>query len=133
MAGRIPVRWVKSAKPDYSYQNFKRYLIMVFRYAGTYSLSREMKSVSDINQMKIGDVFIKGGFPGHAVMVVDMAVNNKTGKKLFMLVQSYMPAQDIHILNNPTAPASTPWYDLDFGEMLSTPEWIFSKEELKRF
>jgi len=27
--------------------------------------------------MKIGDVFIKGGSPGHAVIIVDMAENDK--------------------------------------------------------
>jgi len=127
------VRWVKSARPDYSYENFRRYLISVFRYAGTYSLSREMQPISDIIQMKIGDVFIKGGFPGHAVLVVDMALNKQTGKKAFILLQSYMPAQDMHILKNPTALSATPWYELDFGETLYTPEWVFSREELKRF
>ena len=48
-----------------------------------------------------GDVFIKGGSPGHAVIVVDVAIYTQTGKKVFLLAQSYMPAQQIHILVNP--------------------------------
>ena len=52
--------------------------------------------------MQIGDVFIKGGFPGHAVVVLDMAENDRTGQRVFLLAQSYMPAQDIHIMKNPT-------------------------------
>ena len=40
--------------------------------------------------MQIGDVFLKGSLPGHCVIVVDMAENNETGEKLFMIAQSYM-------------------------------------------
>jgi hypothetical protein len=55
------------------------------------------------------------------------------GKKLFMIAQSYMPAQDIHILKNMESPQTSPWYKLDFGEKLSTPEWRFYGSDLKRF
>jgi hypothetical protein len=127
------VSWTKKEIADSSYGNFRKYLDTVFTYAGSYSLNQELKSVSDIAHMNIGDVFIKGGFPGHAVIVVDMARNDKTGQKLFLLAQSYMPAQDIHILKNPTDTILSPWYDMDFGTILYTPEWTFYKEELKRF
>ena len=127
------VRWVKSAKRDSSYTSFREYLNSVFMYAGSYSLSRELCEVKDLREMKIGDVFIEGGFPGHAVIVVDMAVNGRMGKRLFLLVQSYMPAQEIHILKNPIDSKLNPWYELEFGERLYTPEWTFSKSDLKRF
>jgi len=42
-----------------------------------------LESVS-IKNMNIGDVFIVGGSPGHAVIVVDMAVNSD-GEKIFLL------------------------------------------------
>jgi hypothetical protein len=125
------VSWVKSAAPDNSYKSFKAYLRQVFMYAGSSSLSKEMQSIP-LKEMQPGDVFIRGGFPGHAVIVVDMAVNTTTGKKIFMLAQSYMPAQDIHILKNPNVPNS-PWYSLDFEGSLETPEWSFEPTELKRF
>ena len=86
-----------------------------------------------MQEMKIGDVFIEGGFPGHAVLVVDMAINNQTGRKTFLLAQSYMPAQEVHILKSPLDPALNPWYDLEFGETLYTPEWTFSRNDLRRF
>jgi len=127
------VRWVKSAKRDSSYTSFREYLNSVFMYAGSYSLSRELCRVKDLREMKIGNVFIEGGFPGHAVIVVDMAVNGRTGKRLFLLVQSYMPAQEIHILKNPIDSKLNPWYELEFGETLYTPEWTFRKSDLKRF
>ena len=84
--------------------------------------------------MQIGDVFIKGGSPGHAVIVVDMAINPKTNKKIFMVAQSYMPAQDIHILINTNKPAISPWYDLEeTASEIETPEWTFDNNQLKRF
>jgi hypothetical protein len=126
------VSWVKTQSESESYENFRKYLDVVFTYAGTLSLSKELIAV-EINEMQIGDVFIKGGSPGHAVIVVDMAVNEKTGDKIFLLAQSYMPAQDIQILKNPGNANLSPWYSVNFGETLETPEWTFKKEQLKKF
>ena len=84
--------------------------------------------------MRIGDVFIQGGFPGHAVLVADMVVNKATGDARFLLIQSYMPAQDMHILTNPKGEAGTPWYPIPPAEgELITPEWIFKSAHLRRF
>jgi hypothetical protein len=127
------VAWRKTAGKDKSHSSLVAYLGTVFSYAGTASLARELQPVSDIHDMRIGDVFIQGGFPGHGVIVVDMAENKESGKKVFALAQSYMPAQDLHILRNPARNPSTPWYDFEFGETLQTPEWTFRKSHLKRF
>lgn len=127
------VTWHEQTQPDSSYENFKRYLIFIFTYAGTYSLSQQLRPVADIVDMEIGDIFIQGGFPGHAVMVVDMARHIETGQKIFLLCQSFMPAQDIHILKNLHDIRMNPWYRLEFGDSLYTPEWIFTKKDLKRF
>lgn len=113
------------------YQTFRKYMNLIFAYAGTYSLERELTAV-EVPDMKIGDIFIKGGFPGHAILVADMVENPETGEKRFLLLQSFMPAQDIHVLRNPANPIS-PWYALDFGKTLVTPEWIFGAQNLKRF
>ena len=129
------VQWYAAGKGvDYSYKTFRNYLDMVFMYAGTASLSRELQTVS-YTSLQPGDVFIKGGSPGHAVIVVDVAVHPTTKKKVFLLAQSYMPAQQIHILVNPVSRSLSPWYELaetDAGK-LYTPEWIFSRKDLKRF
>jgi hypothetical protein len=125
------VNWIKKAQKDETYKGFKAYMKQVFMYAGTSSLSKELQTIP-LSQMQPGDVFIKGGFPGHAVIVLDMAVHKTSGKKIFILAQSYMPAQDIHILKNPEE-SGTPWYPLDFEGDLETPEWTFQSTELKRF
>jgi Domain of unknown function (4846) len=111
---------------------FDRYLSNVFGMCGSYSLAKELKPI-DINEMECGDVLIRGGFPGHAVIVVQMAEHQLTHKKMYMVSQSYMPAQDIHVLNNPLRPGS-PWYQLDdTATIIYTPQYWFKKWELKRF
>jgi hypothetical protein len=125
------VKWIKRAKKDPSYSNFRSYLTAIDRWAGTASLSKELIPISDPKKVAIGDVFIKGGFPGHAVLLVDMA-EDSSGHRVFLLAQSYMPAQDIHILKNPTSDMS-PWYSAEDPADLITPEWIFARNSLKRF
>ena len=123
--------WTKSAPPDESYASFRRYLDSVFSYAGTLSLARELDKVLDVRRIEAGDVFIQGGSPGHAVLVVDVAEDD-TGRRAVLLAQSYMPAQDVHVLRNPSTPGS-PWYVIDSDRPLTTPEWDFPAGALRRF
>ena len=126
------VSWYNAQKPDTTYLGFRRYLTQVFIYAGTLSLEKELEPISP-SSLQIGDVFIQGGSPGHAVLVVDVAQNSHTNEKAFLLAQSYMPAQDIHILKNGMNPGKSPWYILDEDNRLATPEWTFEITDLKRF
>ena len=119
------------AKGDYSYPKFRKYMDFVFASANTASLLKELQPVK-ILEMKIGDVFIQKGSPyGHAIIVVDMA-KNELGKKLYMLAQSYMPAQETQILVNRKDDDLSPWYELK-EETIYTPEWTFEPGDLKRF
>ncbi|OVE79274.1 hypothetical protein BVY01_02930 [bacterium I07] len=127
------VQWIRAQPVDSSYFNFRSYLLSVFQWAGTHSLNKELVAVQNPDDMRIGDVFIQGGRPGHAVIVVDMAIHKNSGNQVFLLAQSYMPAQDIHILKNPNHLRFSPWYELKLGENLATPEWTFNRSELKRF
>jgi hypothetical protein len=115
-----------------SYKNFKKYLTNVYCYAGTASLSKELRS-KEISDILPGDTFIWGSFPGHAILVMDVAQDPSTGKKIFLLAQSYMPAQSIHILQNFNDESLSPWYSEDFGAELLTPEWTFDRNTLKTF
>lgn len=121
-----------SAYKRKTYKNFRKYMRLVFAYAGTYSLERELKPAK-LEDIRIGDVFIKGGFPGHAVLVADMAAHPATGEKRYLLLQSYMPAQEMHILKNPDTADGSPWYAIPKGLMLRTPEWNFPVTALKRW
>jgi Domain of unknown function (4846) len=112
---------------------FQRYMIQIFSYAGSYSLEREMRPVP-LSDMAAGDVFIQGGFPGHAVLVADLVEIPSTGERRFLLLQSYMPAQDMHLLKNPKAADGTPWYSVPGPkDELITPEWVFKPNTLRRF
>ena len=126
------VSWVKSAAASDDYKSFRKYMDIIFSYAGTLSLAKELKPVS-IKNIQIGDVFIQGGSPGHAVVVVDLVENKETGERRFLLAQSYMPAQEIHVLKNMANANGSPWYS-NFSEgNIGTPEWGFRVEDLKRF
>lgn len=122
--------WYYSGIKSDGRKNFNEYLEYIYSYAGTISLSKEMKKIK-IEEIKIGDVFIHGGKPGHCVIVVDMAVNKRTGEKIFLLAQSYMPAQEIHILKS--YDDISPWYKIKKEKYLFTPEWVFEFDSLKRF
>ncbi|MDX2001959.1 MAG: DUF4846 domain-containing protein [Chitinophagales bacterium] len=120
-------------KGDHSRAAFEKYLETTFNYANTLSLKNELKPVT-LDKMQIGDVFIKSGNPyGHAMIVIDMAVNTANGKKMFMLAQSYMPAQEIHIVKNPTDSEISPWYPSDFVGWIITPEYLMTDNDLRRF
>jgi hypothetical protein len=125
--------WAKSASPSHSYGDFRNYMKKIFMYAGTLSLSKELSPVA-YNDLQAGDIFIQGGSPGHAVIVVDLAVDTNSGKKIYLLAQSYMPAQDIQVLKNPMNKNLSPWYELDVNTtIIKTPEWTFNSTDLKRF
>lgn len=112
-------KWVLSAKKDYSYPAFLRYMNLVFSYAGTLSLEKELKPVRTANDVRTGDVFIHGGAPGHCFIVMDV-VENPQHKKQFLLAQSFMPAQNIQVLQN-----GSPWFSMDqpsdiaYGELIN--------------
>lgn len=133
--GRIQVgdsrsTWVQQASYDASYENFQKYLRMVFAYAGTLSMEAESKKTT-LEKLRIGDVFIKGASPGHVVMVVDVC-ENEEGKKAFLLGQGYMPAQEFHLLKNP-AHEENPWYyEEEVVYPFQTPEYTFEEGSLRR-
>lgn len=114
----------RMAHEDISYPTFRKYLNMVFTYAGTASLEKELASITD-KELQIGDVIINGGFPGHTVLVVDKA-KNKEGKTAYLLAQGFTPAQEIEVFAT--------WFEIDpQSGYLSTPEWIFKGKFAKRF
>lgn len=126
------VDWVRTGKRGTGYDNFRGWMQTVFIYAGTASLERELDRIKP-RAVEPGDVWIKGGHPGHAVLVLDVAEHPDSGKRVFMIGQSYMPAQDFHVLVNPAAPKRGVWYDAAITDRLRTPEWTFTKDQLRRF
>jgi hypothetical protein len=126
--------WHQTARADASYTSFRRYMDTVFVWAGTHSLEKELRPLARGAPLAIGDVIIKGGFPGHAVLVADLIENPTTKEQRILLVQSYMPAQDIHVLVDPASPDRSPWYGVPTPDApFVTPEWTFPPGSVRRF
>jgi Domain of unknown function (4846) len=123
------VHWSRTGARDRSYRSFRGFMETVFRYAGSKSLADELAPVS-VRDIRPGDVFVQGGFPGHAVLVVDVAERHD-GRRVFVLAQSYMPAQEIHILKNPGT--GDAWFAVAPGQRLETPEWSFPPDSSRMF
>lgn len=111
-------------------KGFDRYLETVFGWCGSASLEKQMNLVKNLQQLQAGDVFVKGGFPGHAMIVMDVAIDDD-GKKIYMLAQGFMPAQDIHIVKNPLHEELSPWYEINDAKEIITPEYVFYRNQLR--
>lgn len=130
-----PRYYTEYAGADRSYTRFWKYMEYVFSYANTRSLYGQLRSVA-ANSLQPGDMIIQMGNPfGHAVMVADMAEHTETCETIFLLVQSYMPAQETHVLKNPNSPSLSPWYSGHIAKQLQTAEYFFGNaaNDVKRF
>jgi hypothetical protein len=59
---------------------------------------------------------------------------NTAGKRLCLLAESFMPAQDIHLLRNTANSSISPWYELDVkSAQTTTAKYIFKPTSIKRF
>lgn len=125
------VSWVKKASFDDSYETFLLYLQYVMMYAGTLSMEDESEPVN-IENIQAGDLFIKGGSPGHCVMVTDVAADGN-GNYSYLLSQSYMPGQDFHVLKNPLHEKDPWYYTTELEYPLKTPEYVFGEGSFQRW
>jgi hypothetical protein len=121
----------KTATINYSKENFYNYLNLIYMYSGTLSLFNELKSIDD-SDLQIGDMLIKGGSPGHIVMICDEVVNDK-GEKLFLLFQGNTPAQSVHLVKNLENSKISPWYKLKKDTEISVSNYTFSSSKFVRF
>ncbi|MEE0944019.1 MAG: DUF4846 domain-containing protein [Clostridia bacterium] len=131
IVGNSATRWEKKTDLDNSYDNFVKYIKTVFTYAGTASMEALEAETIPLYELDAGDIIIKGGSPGHVVMVVDVC-KRADGKKAFLLAQGYMPAQEFHIIKNPLH-ENDPWYyEEEMTFPLNTAEYTFNDENMLR-
>lgn len=118
------------------YRTYRKWLDTVFTWANTGGLKSQLVQVPDETTVQPGDVWIvgpHGGMPfGHAVVVLDVVRNGK-GQVRMLLGQSYMPAQQVHVLKNVEAPALGAWFPATPHGGLASPEWPFPPGSLRRF
>ena len=108
-------------------KQLEAFLRNVFAWCGSYNLQQQLYKKS-ITSIAAGDVFVRGGSPGHAMIVVDVAVNKK-GERVFLLAQSFMPAQNIHVVKNIKDKQLSPWYKTT--GVIATPGYRFTAADLK--
>jgi len=121
------VTWERRAEPARDRATFRRYLDLVFMYAGTRSIERDGARVARAD-LAPGDFFVLGGGPGHAVLVLDVATH-PDGRKVALIGQGFLPARDFHVLAGPHGP----WFSLD-ENAVTTPMWApFPWSSLRRF
>jgi len=125
------VSFHKTANEDHSKTNFYKFLNLIYTYSGTLSLYNELESVK-AKDLKIGDMLIKGGSPGHIVMLCD-EVENADGEKLFLLFQGNTPAQSVHLVKNLEDSSISPWYQLKDNAVTPVSNYTFGSAKFVRF
>ena len=127
------VQFKKTENFDDSYENFRKYLDLIFTYSGTISLNKETKPVLKTKDLKVGDILITAGSPGHIVFIAGVS-ENQNGQKLFLLAEGFTPAQSIHVLKNPFDPKISPWYELDLNSAeTKTARYFFEPTNFRSF
>jgi len=125
------VSFHKTASVNHTQKNFYKYLDLIYTYSGTASLHAELPKVK-VNTLKVGDMLVKPGFPGHIEIIVD-AIINESGEKLFLLAQGNTPAQNVCLLKNFEDESISPWYKFTENETVFTPSYYFDPPVFVRF
>ena len=92
--------WVDKAQPSTSKDTLDSYMDLVYQYANTDSLQKQLTEVAPAD-VRIGDVFVitasqMDASLGHAVFVADMA-QNEAGEKLYLIFEGTTPATQINL------------------------------------
>ena len=120
------LQWSSGAARGDSDASWARYLAAVFTWAGTASLQAHDTVPAD--QPLPGHVIVQGGYPGHAVVVLDVATDARGGT-LLLVGEGFMPAQDAHVQHGPV----DGWWSWDPEEGLALPYWPLPAQALRRF
>jgi hypothetical protein len=120
--------FVTKAASAQTHAALRSYLDIVYTYAGTISLAKELKTATDF---EIGTVVIYAGSPGHCFIIID-EMTDEAGGKTFKLAEGYTPAQSIYVLRNPDSDEKDPWHKLSKGT-ITTASYQFTKYKLGKF
>lgn len=122
------IKLIKASPSPYTHKSLRSYLDVVYNYASTISLAKELKKT---NEFAAGTVVIHPGSPGHCFIIIDEATDG-AGEKVFKLAEGYSPAQSIYVLSNLSEPEINPWYHLHTGT-ITTSSCKFIDYELRSF
>ena len=106
----IDVKIMKTSPSDTSYRSYNSYLRTVYSESHTQQFYHAYQSV-ERRDLQIGDIIIKKGTKGHAIMVVDLA-KNEIGDMIALIGNGDTPACQFFLLNHKK---NKPWIPLDFN------------------
>ena len=115
--------------------SYDKYLTEVYYSANTLSFmnQKESKRLS-LDKIFPGAYFIMAKDSkheyGHAVYVIDVAKNTKTGEIAFLLAQGSTPSQVMNIFLNPLHPNDPWYYSSEIGSTFPIPFWEFNTKNL---
>lgn len=107
----IAMNLSKSAKPDTTHKAFDNYLQMIFNASHTQQFYHAFKPI-DRSDVRIGDFIVRKGTKGHAVMIVDLATDER-GSYIGLVGNGDTPACQFFLLN---FKQDQPWIPFDFDE-----------------
>ena len=103
--GRI--RFADAGLVDSSRDSFCAYLETIFHHASATSLLDDTRPVPD-QSVEAGDILLRPGRKGHAMMVLDIATDGR-GQVRLLLGQGGTPAQTFHVLRSD---GGSPWFPI---------------------
>jgi hypothetical protein len=104
----IRLNLIQNNPPDSSEKSYEDYLWTIFYHSNTQTAYFNYPKVK-LEDLQIGDFIVKKGSRGHAVLIVDLAVD-RDGNKIALVGQGDTPARQFHILNNRNHHA---WFPID--------------------
>lgn len=123
------VRFAQTGIKDDGRPNFCVYLETLFRFASDGSLLDDTRSVSD-DTVTAGDIFLRTGRGGHAVMVLDIAADSR-GRIRVLLGQGGRPAQTFHVLCDK---GGSPWFVIGQSQLIRLGRCgTFDMDQLRRW
>lgn len=111
------VTWKHEAQAAETRGTFAAFMELLLNYSTSINLERDTHAAD--GEVQPGDLFVMVGRPGHAVVVLDVAVGPGSGRRA-LLGEGLTPPQSFHVLKNADGSA---WFVMNPGAPIKTATW----------